>query len=106
MVNETTWRLKRGTSAISRAVFERGGAELAARTTKLHKTGRVGVAYPVAVPPSSTLRSQEDVYVVIHVVIPNINEKKADALSPSDGHALLRQTYQSSLQTFAQLALS
>jgi len=105
-VNESNWRLKSGGAPINKAVHNAAGAEFTSMTKRYYPVAEVGGAYPVPLSASSPLLVGEGVHWVIHVVTPNINPAKSNAIANEEiAHNLLKATYEKLFDTFFELVI-
>lgn len=110
IVNAANMRLAGGpsTSGINRAIHLAAGPQLAADTRERYPHGaKVGVAYDVALRPTSPLALQSGVKHIIHVVGPNMNPSRPNCLygDYGVGCAQLKQCYENILERFVALTM-
>ncbi|KAI8822377.1 HIT-like domain-containing protein [Fimicolochytrium jonesii] len=85
VVLETSWRWKVSSTAISGRIHERAGPALHEQARTLYPNPAVlGEAYPVPVPASSPLFTEEGVHHVIYTVPPNMNPLRAHCISQTE----------------------
>lgn len=105
LVNEITWRMNSKGPETNKLIHSAAGTEFTELTKERYNVGQVSETYPIAVPTKSALCQEENVYCVIHIVLPNINPTKPDALPPDSpiAYNLLEQSYHNLFQTFHTL---
>ncbi|KAJ3319541.1 hypothetical protein HDU76_000518 [Blyttiomyces sp. JEL0837] len=103
---ETNWRLKPESTVHGRRVYDVGGADLARETKRLFPApARVAETFVVPVPSSISLNSVNGITHVIHVVGPNMNPNRPDAIK-DEATALtqLASAYKNVFGAFARIA--
>jgi len=98
IANDASWRLKKNKPGCNKKIFEAAGKEFEVKTTLYYPNpGVVGEVYPVPVPKSSDLFQNEGVGIVIHIVSPNADKNKPDAIEDEEKALKMLSTCYSNL---------
>eukprot|EP01119_Soliformovum_irregulare_P001533 TRINITY_DN11231_c0_g1_i1.p1 TRINITY_DN11231_c0_g1~~TRINITY_DN11231_c0_g1_i1.p1 ORF type:complete len:556 (+),score=146.39 TRINITY_DN11231_c0_g1_i1:57-1724(+) len=104
--NECNWRLRPGGSEINRRIFQVAGDEFIQSTKERHpRPANPGGVYPVPVPDTSPLHTDEGVDWVLHCLGPNLNPNRPDYIKDeAKAEDLLKKCYRNLFQEFYTLA--